>query len=259
MLRILWNGRTGMSAQQEKLDSISNNLANVSTEGYKKTEVSFSDLVQETFNRQGYPNTKDTVSATGTGVKANQWIRDTKQGPLLPTNSKTDLAIDGKGYYAVTTADGTLAYTRNGSFNVDVAGDIVDKNGNRLNINFNPGATAEDRFFTPDNFTVDEDGNISKKLANGNFKDVGKIEIYNFVGQDSLRSVGENLYVPKPGTQMYQSKEYSIRQNFLEGSNVDVASEMTDMIITQRAFELSSRGLKTADEMWGITNNLRSK
>jgi flagellar basal-body rod protein FlgG len=169
------------------------------------------------------------------------------------------LAIDGKGYFAVTTADGTLAYTRNGSFNTDVTGDIVDKNGNRLNITYNPGTTAEDRLFTQDNFIVDPDGNISKKLPNGNFKEVGKIELYNFVGQDSLRSVGENLYVPKPGTQMYQSKDYNIKQDFLEGSNVDVSSEMTDMIITQRAFELSSRGLKTADEMWGITNNLRSK
>ncbi|GLC32372.1 flagellar basal-body rod protein FlgG [Clostridium omnivorum] len=259
MLRILWNSRAGMNAQQEKLDSISNNLANVNTEGYKKTDVTFSDLVQETLNRQGYPNTKGSISSTGTGVKASQWIRDGKQGNLLQTGSNTDLAIDGSGYFAVTTADGTVAYTRNGSFNTDSAGSIVDKNGNRLNITFNPGATNEDRVFTQDNFVVSPEGIVSKRLPGGNTKEVGKIELYNFVGQDSLRSVGENLYVPKAGTQMYQNNDYNIEQGFLEGSNVDVASEMTDMIVTQRAFELSSKGLKTADDMWGITNNLRSK
>lgn len=259
MFRILWNGRSGMIAQQQKLDSISNNIANINTEGYKRVDVSFQDLVYETLNRKGYPVTENgdrkVDPYNGTGVKATDWIRDDKQGNLMETNRKEDLAIDGKGYFRVTVPDGQVAYTRNGSFNIDAQGNLVDKSGNKVEIlNVVPGTKL-----TEGKFIVNNHGEVY--LGEGaNARKVGDIQLYNVVGQDSFRSIGDNLYVPKDQTvTVNREQDYSIQQGYLEGSNVDMASEMTDMIMTQRAFELNSRGIKTADDMWGMANNLRGK
>lgn len=255
MLRILSNSKSGMIAQQEKLDAISNNIANVNTQGYKRVDVSFKDLVYETLNRQGYPTSpKGQNLINGTGVKATDGIRDAGQGNLQQTGSNTDLAIDGEGYFRVTLPDGSKAYTRDGSFNVDGAGNIVDSQGNALDIQY----TGNKVSFDSSNFSVDKSGNISVN-NNGKQVNVGKINLYNFVGQDTMNSVGQNLFVPKAGAQGYTVNNSEINQGFIENSNVDIAKEMTDMLVTQRAFELSSKGMQTADQMWSIINNLRSK
>jgi flagellar basal-body rod protein FlgG len=264
-----------MSAQQEKLDSISNNIANVNTEGYKKIDVTFKDLVYETLNRSGSPTSEANgdSSINGTGVRAAEWIRDTKQGNLTETGESTNLAIDGQGYFQVElperNADESIkiAYTRSGTFNIDSNGALVDKNGNRLAIEFYNNALPEDKLFTKDNFKIDEHGAVIK--TNGpREKEVGRINIYNVAGQDSLKSVGNNLYevntesvngIEVPVERPYIVQDSSIRQGFLELSNVDLTKEMTEMIMTQRAFELSSKAMKTADEMWGMTNNLRGR
>jgi len=244
-----------MMAQQEKLDSISNNLANVNTEGYKRVDVSFKDLVYETLKRDGYPTTgKQAEPLNGTGVRASGWLRDNGQGSLQETGLNTDLAIDGEGYFRVTLADGSKAYTRSGSFTIDSSGTLVDKNGNRLDVEY----SGEKVSFDKGNFSVDKAGSITLN-ENGKLTNVGKINLHNFVGQDTMASVGESLYVPKAGAQGYTVTDSNINQGYVEASNVDIAREMTDMIVTQRAFELGSRGLKTADEMWGIANNLRAR
>ncbi|MFL0269630.1 flagellar hook-basal body complex protein [Candidatus Clostridium radicumherbarum] len=270
MLRILWNSRSGMSAEQDKLDNISNNIANVNTEGYKKTNVSFSDLVYENLNRTGYPNSRESIN--GTGVRTGPWSRDNTQGSLSQTDAKTDLAIDGQGYFRIQlpdkNADGTYktAYTRAGSFNVDGEGNIVDKNGNKLIIDFNTNSEL-DNHFTKDSFKVNEDGTVYNTV-NGEEKAVGKISLYNVVSGDSLISIGNNLYavatkningVDVPVEKPYLVNDTTIRQGFLELSNVDLGKEMTDMIVAQRAFELNSKAMSTADQMWSMTNNLSSK
>ena len=227
MLRILWNSESAMMAQQEKLDSISNNIANVNTEGYKRTDVNFSDLVYETLQRKGYPVSSGLSKEplTGSGVKAGQWSRDNSQGNLVSTNSNTDMCIDGEGYFAVQRADGTTAYTRSGNFDINSDGSLVDKNGNKLVVldnngnNINSPETGASIMFKKDNFVVKSDGTLMVKISNNT----------------------------------------NIMQGYLEGSNVDVAKEMTDMMITQRAFELGSRGLKTADDMWSMVNNIRGR
>ena len=264
-----------MNAQQEKLDSISNNIANVNTEGYKRVDVNFKDLVYENLNRTGYPVSEDGANSSlnGTGVRAGEWMRDNKQGNLTETGKSTNLAIDGEGYFQVVlpqrNQDGIFktAFTRSGSFNVDGDGNIVDSNGNRLDITFDENTTLEDRKFTEDNFIVNEQGTVIKKEGS-NFREVGKINLYNVVSPDSLQSVGNSLYVIKtdninglniPVERPYLVQDSSIRQKYLELSNVDIAKEMTDMIMAQRTFELNSRAMKTGDEMWGMTNNLRSK
>lgn len=258
MLRVLWNGQSAMVAQQEKLDCISNNLANVNTDGYKREEVSFKDTMYETLDRRGYPVNKGAEKnlINGTGVRTGKWIRDQKQGNLVNTGSNTDLAIDGPGYFRVTTPHNEKRYIRSGNFNVDVAGDIVDKNGNKVDIQFNQ-ENEEKVTFTKDNFSVNEEGTVFLRNG-GEFKEVGKINIYDAVGDDAFMSVGENLYMPKQGVNPTPVKS-DILQGYVEKSNVDMGKEMTDMIMTQRAFEFGSRVVKTADEMWGMANNMRSR
>lgn len=270
MLRILWSSKSAMMAQQDKLDNISNNIANVNTDGYKKTDVSFRDLVYENLNRNGYPNSKESYN--GTGVRTGEWSRDISQGNLSQTGENTDLAIDGQGYFMIQlpdkNADGTYktAFARNGSFNVDGEGNIVDKNGNKLAITFISNSES-DNHFTQDSFKVDEKGRVFNTI-DGNEKEVGKINLYNVVSQDSLKSIGENLYVVDsqningiqvPAEKPYLVQDPTIRQGYVELSNVDLTKEMTDMIVAQRAFEMNSKAMKTADDMWSMANNLRSK
>lgn len=262
LLRALWNSKSGLIAQQDKLDSISNNLANVNTVGYKREDVSFQELIQETLKRKGYPTSDRPEIQTGTGVKATNWIRDThQQGPLLTTGNKTDLAIDGQGFFRVIMADGDYAYERAGNFIIDRNGMLVDENGNRLEMQIQQpeGMQILNRIggFDANNINIAEDGAISVRDTDGLNKVVGKINIYNAVGADAFLSIGRNLYLPRDGVNVFVNNDVSIHQGFLENSNVDAGREMTEMIITQRAFELSSRGIKTADEMWGIINNMR--
>ncbi|WP_298837193.1 flagellar hook-basal body complex protein [Clostridium sp.] len=260
MLEIMWDSKSAMRAQQEKLDTISNNIANANTNGYKKLNTNFKDLVHETLDRKGYPvnAASKTVLQNGTGVRVGEWKRDNTQGSLTQTGLSTDLAIDGTGYFEVTQPDNTKAYTRSGNFLTDASGTIVDEMGNRLSI-VDTGGNNINKVngpykFTANNFQVDENGNVAIKGSNAI---IGKIKISTVVGDNSMISIGDSLFQPKSGITVSDSKDYSINQGYLEGSNVDISTEMTDMLMTQRAFQLSSSTLKTADEMWQMANNLQ--
>jgi flagellar basal-body rod protein FlgG len=266
MLRLLWNSRSSMMAQQEKLDCISNNIANVNTNGYKKSNANFKDLVYESLDRAGYPVSSDkngkAILQNGTGVRVGEWIKDTSQGNITATNTQTDLAIDGTGYFEVVQADNSKAYTRSGDFTTDANGNIVDARGNRLSIVDNLGNDINKiggpYKFKRDNFSVDSKGTVSIK-ENGVESTVGKVKISSVIGYSSMISIGDGLFMPKPGVEVTNSKDYSILQGYIELSNVDITTEMTEMLVTQRAFQLSSTTLKTADEMWQMANNLRGR
>lgn len=240
-------------ALQDRLDCISNNIANINTEGYKAERTSFQDLVSESLDRTGYP-TNNTKAFTGTGVKSAEWVRNFKQGPLTTTSINTDFAIDGDGLFRVTKPDGTKAYTRAGSFNLDSAGNLVDDNNDKLDIDFGNSKVK----LTADNFKVNTNGDVYVN-NNGVFSKAGKINLYTAVGQDSFTSVGNNLYVPANGATVTTSTNADIYQGRIENSNVDMATEMSDMLITERAFQLNSKGITTADEMWSLVNNMSSK
>ena len=266
MLRLLWNSKSSMMAQQEKLDCISNNIANVNTNGYKKINANFKDLVYESLDRKGYPVSADrkgkTILQNGTGVRTSEWIRDNTQGPLTQTSLKTDLAIDGSGYFEVVQPDNSKAYTRAGNFLVDSSGTIVDQNGNRLSILDKQGNNINKvngpYKFNANNFSVDSKGVVT--IKDGNIgRQVGEVSVLDAVGDNSMISIGDSLFVPKPGTKLVKSNDYSVRQGYLELANVDITTEMTEMLMTQRAFQLSSTTLKTADEMWQMANNLRGR
>lgn len=273
MLRIMWNSRSGLNALQDKLDAISNDIANVSTTGYKKLDVSFQDLVYETLDRNGYP-VEERAGRTyspynGTGVKDTNWLRDDTQGDLIETTSDTDLAIDGKGYFKVVSgksfSDGsTEAYTRDGGFTIDSNGQLVDKNGNKLSVLDDNGneinavsPDSQNRLkITEGNLFVNTDGEVYVK-ENNKITKYGKIPLYGFVGNStSMKSVGNNLFVPQNDAQRYAANG-DILQKHLEKSNVDISQEITDMIIAQRAFQINSKALTTGDEMWGLVNNMK--
>lgn len=261
MDRLMWTSRSAMNAQQQKLDAISNNIANVSTNGYKAEKVQFSDLMYENLNRLGYPtntinnNGINSNPQNGTGVKAADWIRDNIQGSLTQTNEATDLALDGSGYYRVIRPDGTAAYERSSDFDLDANGRLADNNGNILEINFANGTQQ----LTKNNFMISGDGTVSLKNQDGIYNAVGKVNVYDVVGQDAFISAGDNLYVPKQGAQIFVNGSTNIMQGYTEGSNVDITKEMVDMIAAQRAFQLNTKSMTTADEMWGMVNNLRSR
>ncbi|SHI05584.1 flagellar hook-basal body complex protein [Clostridium intestinale] len=257
MMRILWTAKSAMNANQEKLDSISNNLANVNTTGYKKTETAFKDLLSESFDRLGYP-IYDKDSYTGTGVKTTEWTRNGKQGNLMETKQPTDIAIDGQGYFRVTKADGSYAYTRDGSFKIDASGTLVTAQGDKLSIQYANGYGEGNPALTANTTKIDTDGSIY--IQNGStYNRIGNIPLYNAVGDNAFISAGSNLYVPAEGVQVNEETNADIYQGFLEGSNVDMAQEFSEMIITQRAFQLASKGITTADEMWGMVNNMRGR
>lgn len=255
MFNSIMTSRSGMNANQDRLDAISNNLANSSTPGYKKIEVGFKDLLSESLDRQGYP-IYDKNASMGTGVKTTNWFRDNTQGSLSETGLETDMMIEGKGYFKLTDTDGKDVYTRDGGFQIDKNQQLVDKEGRRVEINYVDGRSSDNVKFEKDNLNIDTSGNISI-IENGAYTKVAQIPMYTAVGDQSFKSIGDNLFVPADGAQVQQTTTSLVHQGYLERSNVDMASEFTDMIVTQRAFQLSSKGLQTSDEMWGMVNNLR--
>lgn len=255
MLTTLWTSKSGLNANQEKLDVISNNIANVNTTGYKKVNAGFKDLISSSLDEWGNP-LNDKTATVGSGVKAGNFTKDNSQGGLQTTNQKTDLALDGNGYFKVISSNGTEYYTRDGSFKLDSYGRLVTANGNILEVQYANGYSQNNTGLTADNFTINKKGEIFAE-NNGNFEKVGEIAVYTAVGNDAFTSVGDNLFKELNGVQVYRTLDVDMYQGYLEASNVDLSQEMTDMIVTQRAFQLSSKGITAADEMWEMINNLR--
>lgn len=252
MLRALWNSRSGLASNQNRIDIISNNIANVNTTGYKRLDVSFQDLINDNMDRLGLPVTSENRQGLlqGMGSKADTIVSNFTQGILMQTGREEDLAIEGNGYfrlYGGQDMDGNdkYYYTRDGAFTIDNDGNLVNSSGYILEVD---GLTPPQNISKP--LLVDEAGNIT---SDG--KSLGIISIYDFTDRDNLVSVGGNMF---EGTGEMQVNP-KIKQGFIEASNVDLSKELTDMIITQRAFELNSKSIKSADEMWQIANNLRSR
>ncbi|MDU9051777.1 MAG: flagellar basal body rod C-terminal domain-containing protein, partial [Clostridioides difficile] len=169
-------------------------------------------------------------------------------------DSKSNLAIDGEGFFRVIRKDGTYAYTRNGGFNVDALGKIVDDNGNILDVQFDAGYNYNNTNIDSTNLTVSRNGEL---FADN--KKIGKINLYQPIGTQNFISEGDSLFVATDAAQIKQVEKVDIVQGYRERSNVSLQEEFVDLIATQRAFQMNSKGIKTADEMWQIANNLRAK
>jgi len=234
MINVFATAKSGMNAYQEKLDYLSNDLVNSTTTGYKSTDIGFKDLLTETLDRKGTP-LKDKTAVNGTGVRLGMnYIKD-KQGNLITKGNNTDLAIDGKGYFAAYQSDGSIAYTRDGSFKIDSQGDLVDTSGNRVLINYEPGFAQGSPELIADNLSIDQEGGISMMVDEQSVK-IGTIPVFTAVGDKSFIQIVNNYFVPSDDAEVVLSNDYSVRQGFLEASNVDSGETFTEIILSQRAF-----------------------
>lgn len=253
MLRSLWIAKTGMEAQQLQLDNISNNLANVATNGYKRSHAVFEDLMYQNLRQAGAASSDSTQLPTGLqvglGVRPVATARDNSQGSLQQTTNNLDVAINGNGFLQVQMPDGTTAYTRDGSMKMDAQGQLVTNNGYLIQ----PGITIPPN---AQSITISNDGTVSVKTAADNVaKPVGQLQLASFVNVGGLEPRGQNLFVestssgtPSTGTPGTNGLG-TLQQGFVETSNVNVVEELVNMISTQRAYELNSKAIQTSDQM----------
>ena len=263
MVRSLWTAATGMNGQQANIDAISNNLSNVNTTGYKQQRVEFEDLMYQNIKKAGTPATEDTVTPVGiqmgTGVKVGATQRIVTQGSLQSTGVDTDLAVVGEGYFRVQQYDGSFAYTRDGSFKVDMNGQLVTSEGLRVM----PEIILPEGF-NLSTLAISDDGRVTVKVdGNDDPILVGKIELYRFPNAVGLEAVGSNLFKVTNASGMAIAGRPGFdgmgvtKHKFLEMSNVSVVNEMVQMIVAQRAYEFSSKAIQTSDTMLSSAVNLK--
>jgi flagellar basal-body rod protein FlgG len=242
MLEGLFSAAAGMSAQEQQLDAIGNDLANVSTEGYKSERVAFSDLLYNTVEQAG------TSSSTGAGASAKFLGHSRSEGAIKETGQPLDLAIEGEGYFQVTGPGGQPALTRNGAFSVDASGSLTTADGNRLSPPIKLPAGV-----SPHEVQIAPDGTVTA----GTHK-LGQIQLVTVTSPDHLRAEGASELVPTAESGApHATSEAKVRQGALEQSNVDVAKEMAAMVSTQRNYQLASTAIQNESQMMSIANQLR--
>ncbi|WP_343188055.1 flagellar basal-body rod protein FlgG [Buchnera aphidicola (Ceratoglyphina bambusae)] len=255
MLPSMWIAKTGLDAQQSNMNVISNNLANSNTNGFKKSRVIFEDLIyqiKKNTNKNNYNNREENSYNTyeiGSGTRAVSTDKNFSQGNLLKTDSNKDIAINGDGFFKIYMQDGSIYYTRNGSFQINKYGQLVTKNGLLLQSNI----------IVPENYTkiyINKNGLVNVETKNKkNSIEIGQINLFTFKNNTGLESIGENLYKETsisgkpieniPGT----NNSGELSQGYLETSNVNVAEELINMIQTQRAYEINSKAINISDKM----------
>ncbi|PMS30807.1 flagellar basal-body rod protein FlgG [Trinickia symbiotica] len=253
MNRSLYIAATGMNAQQAQMDVISNNLSNVSTNGFKGSRAVFQDLIYQTLRQPGANSTQQTElpsgSQVGTGVEQVATERLYTQGNLQQTGNSTDVAINGNGFFQVQMPDGTTAYTRDGGFQKNAQGQLVTASGYQLI----PAITIPNNATS---LTIGTDGVVSITVAGStNTQNIGTLQLATFINPAGLESKGQNLFseTASSGTPNVTTPGLNgagmVQQGYLEASNVNVVQELVNMIETQRAYEINSKAVQTSDQM----------
>ena len=254
----LWIAKTGLDAQQTRMGVISNNLANVNTTGFKRDKASFEDLLYQTIRQPGGATSEQTQLPTGlqlgTGVRVAATAKQFAQGNLNQTGNALDVAINGRGFFEVLMPDGSTAYTRDGSFQIDSQGQMVTNEGYPIQ----PGLQLPEG---AQSVTIGADGTVSVQVAGQAASvQVGQLTLSDFVNPAGLESKGENLYVETAASGPAQSGAPgqggvgTLVQGSLESSNVNVVEELVSMIETQRAYETNAKAISTTDSMLGFLN-----
>jgi len=263
MFRALSTGALGMSAQQKSVDNIANNLANVSTTGFKRSTIAFQDLFYEKIASSNHGSVVNRASndapslEIGHGSRAVSTIRNFMQGSLAETGNALDFAVSGSGFFQVEMPDGTIAYTRDGSFSRDSTGMLVNNSGLPLAdlIEIPVDAVA---------IEISQDGIVKALMAGSHHEvELGQIELAKFVNNGGLEARGDNLFTETessgmpffgtPGDEGFGV----VRQGYLEQSNVDIVTEMVRLIEAQRAYETNSKMVQTAEDMMAVTNSIK--
>lgn len=262
MIRSLWIARTGLDAQQTNMDVIANNLANVSTNGFKKARAVFEDLLYQTVRQPGAQSSQQTQVSNGlqlgVGVRPISTARIFTQGSLQQTGNAFDVAINGNGFFQIQMPDGTTGYTRDGSFQLDNQGQVVTASGYVVL----PGLTVPQNALS---VTIARDGTVSvtqPATPTPTTTQIGNLQLATFVNPGGLQSIGENMFyetassgAATPNTPGLNGAGV-LNQNMVETSNVNVAEELVTMIQTQRAYELNSKVISTSDAMLGKLTQL---
>ncbi len=259
MMKALYTSATGMKAHQFLLDAISNNLANVNTTGYKRVQVNFQDLLYDKFVAAGAESAQGIENSTGlqvgSGVRVVSTNKVFSQGVPENTGRSLDMAIQGNGFFQVSHPDGTTVYSRDGTFQLNSSGEIVTAEGLKLVPSISVTADVI-------GVSIGSDGTVSAQSPDGSSQSLGTIAIATFPNSAGLESMGKNLYrettasgTPTTGTPG-QAGIGEIMQGFRESSNVEVVSEMVNLIVAQRAYETSSRAIKASDDMLQTTNRI---
>lgn len=262
-MRALRTAASGMAAQQLNVEVISNNIANMNTIGYKRQRAEFQDLMYQNVERMGAQSSSaGTVVPTGIqvglGVKAGSVYRITEQGTPSNTGNTYDVAVDGKGYFQITLPSGEIGYTRAGNFSLSPEGNLVTEDG----------YAVEPAITIPQNTTdvsISKTGQVSATIdGQTDPQIVGQLEIANFFNEAGLEAVGDNLLmetaasgpatVAAPGEPGFGQ----LLQGYTESSNVDAVSEISSLIIAQRAYEMNSKVISTADDMMSVTAQVKS-
>jgi flagellar basal-body rod protein FlgG len=260
MIRALSTAATGLEAQQANIERISNDLANANTDGYKRSRTEFQDLMYETTKEAGGSLGASAQSPvgiqTGLGVKVGATHKIFEQGPARMTYHDFDVMIEGRGFLPVQVPNGEIAYTRAGAFHTDSQGRLQLSNGAQLVPQITIPTTAS-------HITINPSGEVRATLQNGTDSVIGQIQLVAFVNEEGLTAMGDNLYRPSAGSGgpiqgvPGENGLGVIQQGALEGSNVNVANSMVDMITTQRAYEMGTKVMGVADQMWGATVNIK--
>ena len=261
MIRSLHTAATGMEAQQINMDVIANNLANVNTTGFKRSRADFQDLLYQTIRVAGASQAQGVQIPTGIQVGLGTRPAGTQklfdQGDFQQTSGQLDMAIEGNGFFQVAQPSGETAYTRDGSFKTDGTGKIVTSDGYALQPELTvPAGTT--------NISIGQDGTVSVTVSGQSApQQLGQIQLANFINPGGLTSIGRNLFVKSdasgdavPGTPGQEGLG-AISPGFVEMSNVKVVEEMVNMILAQRAYEVNSKMIQSADEMLNIANTIR--
>jgi flagellar basal-body rod protein FlgG len=252
MLRSLWIAKTGMESQQTNIDVIANNLANVSTNGFKRSRPVFEDLIYQTLRQPGAQASQQTQVPSGlslgVGARPVATERIFLQGNLQQTGNNLDIAIQGNGFFQVQLPDGTLAYTRDGAFQVNSDGIVVTANGDILQPQITVPVDAI-------SISIAKDGTVSITQPGNTINTQGPIQLSSFINPAGLESIGDNLYLetvasstPNTANPM-ENGLGSLQQGFIETSNVNVVEELINMIAAQRAYEINSKAITASDEM----------
>jgi len=253
MMRSLWIAKTGLEAQQTALDVTTNNLANVATNGFKRQRGVFEDLLYETIRQPGAQSTQQNQIPVGlqlgTGVRPVTSERLFTQGGLQQTGNQFDIAINGNGFFQITMPDGTLAYTRDGSFHIDAQRQLVTANGFPLQ----PAITVPNNAIA---VTIGQDGTVSATVSGSSTPStIGTIQLASFVNNGGLLALGGNLFqetaasgTPTPNTPGTNGLGL-LNQGYVESSNVNVVEELVNMIQIQRSYEINSKAIETANQM----------
>jgi flagellar basal-body rod protein FlgG len=255
----LWIAKTGLEAQQTRMAVTANNLANVNTMGFKRSRAVFEDLLYQNQSQVGAQSSEDTELPSGlmvgTGVRVVATEKIFTQGNVVQTGNSLDMAIEGRGFFQILMPDGALGYTRDGTFQMNADGEMVTSNGYLLQ----PGITIPDDALS---ITIGTDGVVTV-LQPGNSAptQVGTVELADFINPGGLQPIGQNLFresvssgAPQTGTAGLNGLG-TLAQGSLETSNVNTVEELVNMIETQRAYEMNSKAISTADQMLEFANN----